>query len=391
MRYLCASLNIAATDRGNAVIAQSIPRACLPRRAAVALAVLAMTCAAGSAYAGYAAIVVDGNSGKVLEAVNPDQENIPASLAKMMTLYLTFQSLQNGKLKLEQTLPVSAAAAGKAPTKLGLRAGQSISVRDCVLGMIVKSANDAATVVAERLGGSEANFANLMNAQASRLGMSGTRFGNASGLPNSENRTTARDMATLAQALYRDYPQYTSFFAAREFSFRGRVERGHNNLMRRYAGMDGLKTGYTDASGFNLASTAIRSGQRLFAIVLGGQTAGSRDAEMARLLDKGFEQEPAPAKRVAKADAKGSGTTKLLAALSPISSAEAAETVLAKAQARCAATPRHVVASKTCKPQSSASRTRAKAASRSTAQRSFAQKSRSKSKKPGPAVARERD
>ena len=381
---------------GNTVIARSIQRSRLPRRGAIALAVLALICGGGSAgvaHAGYAAIVVDAKSGKVLEAVNADQENIPASLAKMMTLYLTFQSLQNGKLKLSQTLPVSAVAAGKAPTKLDLRPGQSISVHDCVLGMVVKSANDAATVVAEHIGGSEANFAKLMNAEALRLGTTETRFGNASGLPNPENRTTARDMAKLAQALYRDYPQYTSFFATKEFTFRGRLVRGHNNLMQRYAGMDGLKTGYTEASGFNLASTAMRSGQRLFAVVMGGQTAASRDKEMARLLDKGFEQEPLPSTRTAKADAKGSSAGKLLAALSPISTAEAAEPELTKARGNCVRNVRPVVASKTCKPRIGSSRTHTKTASRSaTAQRGLAQKPHhAKSKKSTLLAAREHD
>ena len=378
------------------MIAKSIPGNWLPRGSATALAVLALVLGCGfdgAAHAGYAAIVVDAKSGKVLEAVNPDQENIPASLAKMMTLYLTFQSLQNGKLKLNQMLPVSAVAAGKAPTKLDLRSGQSISVRDCILGMIVKSANDAATVAAERIGGSEAAFAKLMNAEALRLDMSDTRFANASGLPNPDNRTTARDMAKLAQALYRDYPQYTPFFATKEFTFRGRVVRGHNNLMRRYAGMDGLKTGYTEASGFNLASTAIRSGQRLFAVVMGGQTAASRDKEMARLLDKGFEQEPAADARAAKADA-GGNAGKLLAALSPISSAEAAELSPAKAQGNCVRSVRPVAASKTCKSRGGAARTHAtKSASRSAAaQRGLAQKPRhSKSKKSVQLAARERD
>lgn len=381
-------------DPGNTVIAKSLPGVWLPFRGVTALAALALVCGsgfAGSAHAGYAAIVVDAKSGKVLEAVNPDEENIPASLAKMMTLYLTFQSLQSGKLKLNQALPVSAVAAGKAPTKLDLRAGQSISVRDCILGMIVKSANDAATVVAERLGGSEANFAKLMNAEALRLGMSGTRFGNASGLPDPANRTTARDMAKLAQALYRDYPQHAPLFATKEFLFRGRLVRGHNNLMQRYAGMDGLKTGYTEASGFNLASTAIRSGQRLFAIVMGGQTAAARDKEMARLLDKGFEQEPV---RPLPADNKGSGVRKVLAALSPISSAEAAEPIPEKTITRCAVSARKVAANKNCKGQTAVARSHVKPAPRSTAaaKTALAQKPHhSKSKKPVQVASRKGD
>ncbi|WP_139350393.1 D-alanyl-D-alanine carboxypeptidase family protein [Rhodanobacter sp. B04] len=281
----------------------------------------------GVAHAGYAAIVVNPATGQVLSAVNADEQNHPASLAKMMTLYLTFQALQNGKLKSDQLLPVSAWAAAKAPTKLGLRAGQTISVRDCILGMVTKSANDAATVIAEGLGGSEDHFVELMNAQALRLGMADTRFGNASGLPDPDDATTTRDMAKLAIALYHDFPQDTPYFATKEFVFRGRVVRGHNHLMDRYPGMDGLKTGFTDASGFNLASTAVRDGQRLFAVVMGGRTAAARDQLMARLLDDGFENRSTPAILVAQAGGARSGIAhRVLAALSPIDSADA-ETV----------------------------------------------------------------
>lgn len=274
---------------------------------------------AGVAHAGYAAIVIDPATGQVLESVNPDQQNYPASLAKMMTLYLAFQALQSGRLKLDQQLPVSAWAASKAPTKLGLRAGQTITVRDCILGMITKSANDAATVMAEGLGGSEGHFAEMMNAQAGRLGMGDTHFDNASGLPDPANLTTARDMAKLAVALYRDFPQDAHYFATKEFVFRGRLVRGHNHLMDRYPGMDGLKTGFTDASGFNLASTAVRDGHRLFAVVMGGRTAAARDQLMARLLDDGFDHRQTPTVLVAQA----SMTHRVLAALSPIQSAEA--------------------------------------------------------------------
>ena len=282
---------------------------------------------AGVAHAGYAAIVVNPATGQVLNAVNPDEQNYPASLAKMMTLYLTLRGLQNGTLKLDQQLPVSAWAAAKAPTKLGLRRGQTISVGDCILGMVTKSANDAATVVAESLGGSEDHFADLMNAQAARLGMAHTHFDNASGLPDPASVTTARDMVTLAMALYRDFPQYTHYFATRQFMFRGQLVRGHNRLMDRYPGMDGLKTGFTDASGFNLASTAVRDGQRLFAVVMGGRTAASRDHLMARLLDDSFDHQQTPAILVAQAAGVGSSVThRMLAALSPIGNAEA-ETV----------------------------------------------------------------
>ncbi|MEO7050451.1 MAG: D-alanyl-D-alanine carboxypeptidase family protein [Rhodanobacter sp.] len=280
---------------------------------------------ASMAHAGYAAIVVDATSGRVLDSVNADQRDYPASLTKMMTLYLTFQALQHGRLKLDQKMPVSSWAANKSPTKLGLRRGQSIAVQDCILGMVTKSANDAATVMAEGLGGSESRFAEMMNAQAALLGMRGTHFNNASGLPDPHNTSTAGDLVKLAMALYRDFPQYSHYFATQEFTFRGRVVRGHNHLMDRYPGMDGLKTGFTDASGFNLASTAVRDGHRLFAVVLGSRTAAIRDNLMAKLLNNGFEQRPTPPILVAEAAGvrSGSRAARILAALSPIQSAEA--------------------------------------------------------------------
>ncbi|RDS79113.1 D-alanyl-D-alanine carboxypeptidase [Dyella monticola] len=293
---------------------------------------------AGVAHAGYAAIVIDPATGQIISAVNADEQNYPASLTKMMTLYLTFQALQSGKLKVDQELPVSSWAASRAPTKLGLRAGQTISVNDCILGMVTKSANDAATVVAETLGGSEGHFAELMTAQAAALGMTATHFANANGLPDPNNVSTARDLAKLAMALYHDFPQYSNYFATKEFVFRGRLVRGHNNLMDRYPGMDGLKTGFTDASGFNLASTAVRDGRRLFAVVLGGRTASARDNLMARLLDDGFDNEPTPETLVAQAGMP-STTRRVLAALSPIGTAEADETAPAHRRVARGCTP----------------------------------------------------
>lgn len=289
----------------------------------------------GSAFAGDAALVLDASTGNVLSAVNPDELKHPASLTKMMTLYLTFQALENGRLTLDQLLPVSARAANKAPTKLGLRAGQTISVQDCIFGMITKSANDAATVVAEKLGGSEDHFVEMMNAQGLLLGMTHTRFGNASGLPNPDDATTARDIGKLAMALYRDFPRQAPYFATREFTFRGRLVRGHNRLMDRYPGMDGLKTGFTDAAGFNLASTAVRDGQRLFGVVLGGRTSLARDNLMARLLDDGFEHRQISPALVAEAGMPDRRMThRVLAALSPIDSAEASPVARATLRAK---------------------------------------------------------
>lgn len=309
-----------------------------------ALLLLGLAGFAGVAHAGYAAIVIDPATGEVISAVNADEQNYPASLTKMMTLYMTFQALQNGKLKVDQDLDVSTWAASRAPTKLGLRAGQTVSVNDCILGMVTKSANDAASVIAESLGGDEGHFAEMMTAQAALLGMNTTHFANASGLPDPNNTSTARDMAKLAIALYRDFPQYANYFATKEFVFRGQLIRGHNNLMDRYPGMDGLKTGFTDASGFNLASTAVRDGRRLFAVVLGGRSAGARDRLMARLLDDGFDNQATPEMLVAQAGVS-STTRRVLAALSPIGTAEADETAPAHRRASRGCTPHR---GKTC-------------------------------------------
>ncbi|BFI97217.1 MAG: hypothetical protein RSP_27270 [Rhodanobacter sp.] len=324
-----------------------------------AVLMLVLLCGLGgfvaTAHAGYAAIVVDGNTGQIIEQVNADQRDYPASLTKMMTLYIAFQQLKNGKLSLDQQLPVSSWAANKEPTKLGLRPGSTIAVQDCILGMITKSANDAATVMAEGIGGSESRFTEMMNAQAALLGMTDTHFANASGLPDPNNTSTAHDLVKLAMALYRDFPQYAHFFATQEFVFHGHIVRGHNHLMYRYPGMDGLKTGFTDASGFNLASTAVRDGQRLFAVVLGSRTAAGRDRLMARLLDDGFDGRPTPPILVAQAGGvrAGSRAARLLEAISPIQTAEA-DTVSAS-QRRTAPTrkaPRHdkatMVASRGC-------------------------------------------
>lgn len=296
-------------------------RACLPR---IAAAVLLLGSLVQTAAAVQTSIVLDSSTGRVLSEDGADVVDHPASLTKMMTMYLTFQALQAGRLTLDQKLPVSAHAASMAPTKLGLRAGQTITVRDCILGMITKSANDAATVVAEHLGGSEGRFVEAMNAQALLLGMTNTHFASASGLPNLSDGTTARDISRLAVALYRDFPSRVPLFATREFVFRGRVVRGHNHLMERYAGMDGLKTGYTVAAGFNLASTAVRDGHRLFGVVLGGKSARSRDDEMASILDDGFEQwQTSPTLVAALGKTPDHHVAHVLAALSPIGNAEA--------------------------------------------------------------------
>ena len=251
-------------------------------------------------------IVIDVDTGRVLSEMNADAITYPASLTKMMTLYLTFEALNAGQLRLDQYLPVSSEAASKSPTKLHLLPGESVQVHDLILGIVTKSANDAAAVLAEGLAGSEPAFAERMTSKADQLGMTRTFFRNASGLPDFEQHTTARDMAQLALALYHDFPREYRYFATREFYFHGRVIATHNHLLDWYEGADGIKTGYIGASGFNLAASALRNGHRLIGVVMGGSSASSRDHEMAALLDQGFadlgvgttaiaHHEPAPA------------------------------------------------------------------------------------------------
>lgn len=253
---------------------------------AVLLAIIGLISMPAMANAGSAYLVVDARTGAVLGADNADTLNHPASLTKMMTLYMTFEALHRGKLRWDSQVPFSRTAAAKPPTKLGVKAGSAVSVKEAVLGMIVQSANDAAAAMAEKLGGSEEAFAAMMTAKARRLGMRQTVFTNASGLPDARQVTTARDMSILGMALLRDYPGEYRLFSASSFVFRGRTIRGHNNLMYRYEGMDGIKTGYTNASGFNLVSAVRQGNRRLIGVVMGGRTARSRDAQMAALMDR---------------------------------------------------------------------------------------------------------
>ncbi len=242
------------------------------------------------AFARYAAIVLDADTGQVLHAANPDTRNYPASLTKMMTLYLVFEALKSGKLRLDQPLPVSARAAGMAPSKLGVKRGETITVEAAILALVTKSANDAAVVIAEALGRTEAKFALKMTKKARTLGMRRTTFRNASGLPNRRQLSTARDMANLARRLVRDFPRHYRYFSRDSYSFRGKKYKNHNTLLRTYPGADGIKTGYIRASGFNLAASVTRNNKRLIGVVFGGRTARSRDRHMAKLLDQGFKK-----------------------------------------------------------------------------------------------------
>ena len=244
----------------------------------------------------YAAIVMDAGTGKVIHAESPDKSIKPASLTKMMTLYLTFQALENGRLTLDQMLPVSRHAANQSPCKLGLRPGKTIRVQDAILGLITKSANDASVVLAEALAGTEGKFASIMTGQARHLGMSRTVFRNASGLPNAQQVSTARDMARLSQALIHHFPGYYRHFATKVFTYQGVAHRNHNHLVGEVIGyrngetitIDGVKTGFTNASGFNLAASAKHGNQRLIGVVVGGQNRHWRDRRMKQLLSSAF-------------------------------------------------------------------------------------------------------
>jgi D-alanyl-D-alanine carboxypeptidase len=232
----------------------------------------------------YAAIVVDSATGEVLFAKNADARRYPASLTKIMTLYILFEEMQKGRFTESSKLEVSAKAAAQAPSKLGLKAGQTITVGEAIRGLVTKSANDAAMVVAENVSGSEDAFAKRMTATARRLGMHGTTFRNPNGLPNPGQVTTARDMATLGLAVQTRFPEEYKYFSTRKFVFRGATYGNHNRLLGTVEGVDGIKTGYIRASGFNLVTSVKRDGRQLVAVVMGGATGRSRDAHMAELV-----------------------------------------------------------------------------------------------------------
>lgn len=260
----------------------------LPCFALRLLAVIGVAMALGSAPASanskYAGIVIDAKTGKTLYANDADELRYPASLTKMMTLYLTFEALESGKIKLNSRIKFSANAAKEPPTKLGVKAGQSITVEQVIYSLVTKSANDASTAIGEHLGGSESNFAKMMTAKAHSLGMSRTTFRNAHGLPNAGQTTTARDMARLGIALREHFPRQYKYFSTRSFTF-GKSRMGnHNRLLGVVRGVDGIKTGYTRASGFNLVSSVIDRDRSIVAVVMGGRTGASRNAQMKDLI-----------------------------------------------------------------------------------------------------------
>jgi len=238
----------------------------------------------------FSSIIVDGNSGATLSANNPDASRHPASLTKIMTLYLLFERLEAGKLKLDSEMEVSEHASDQAPTKLDLRPGQTIRVEDAIKGLVTRSANDAAVVIAEAIAGDEGDFARLMTRKARALGMSKTTYRNASGLPDDEQVTTARDQSTLGRAIQDRFPRYYRYFSTTAFNYRGHSIRNHNRLLGNVEGVDGIKTGYTRASGFNLVTSMRRGNRHLVGVVLGGRSGGSRDAIMRNLLAENLEK-----------------------------------------------------------------------------------------------------
>jgi D-alanyl-D-alanine carboxypeptidase (penicillin-binding protein 5/6) len=236
----------------------------------------------------YAALLTDAETGEVLYARQPDTQRFPASITKVMTLYMVFEQLAAGTLRLDDRIVMSRNAAAQRPSKLGLRPGESLTVDQAVRSLATKSANDVAVALAEHLGGSVDGFARLMTLRARQLGMTSSRFVNPHGLPDSRQVTTARDITTLSVAMIRHFPQYYHYFQQQQFVFGNQVMPNHNHLLRTMPGVDGIKTGFTNAAGFTLAASAVRDGRRLIAVVLGSPTRVARDANVETLLSSGF-------------------------------------------------------------------------------------------------------
>jgi D-alanyl-D-alanine carboxypeptidase len=285
----------------------------------------------------YSSIVVDARTGIVISAVNEDEPRHPASLTKLMTLYMLFEALRDRRISLDDAVPVSAHAASMSPTKLGLMPGARITVEEAVLGLVTKSANDAAAALGELLGGSEDRFAQMMTLRARALGMGHTVFQNASGLPDPDQWSTARDLSVLGRRLVIDFPSYYGYFSTPSFTFRHRVILNHDHLLQTYPGADGMKTGYTQASGYNLVTSAVRGGVRLVGVVLGARSGGERDIHMANLMDQGFEDmDVAPVRR----DARPERVVAERAMPSLFNSARAATPVVTRVAAYSAPRPR---------------------------------------------------
>ncbi len=236
----------------------------------------------------YASIVMDAETGQILSQSNPDKQLYPASLTKVMTLLLTFEAIENGQLSLRDRVPMTQRAVNMSPSKIGLPLGASMRVEDAIYALVTKSANDVAVALGEKIGGNEDRFATMMTRKAREIGMNSTRFANASGWHDPAQVSSARDMAILARYVIYRYPQHYHYFSTKNFTFQGKNYHNHNRLMSEYAGMDGMKTGYVGASGFNLVASAKRGNKRLIGVVFGGRSTASRNAHMAQLLDRGF-------------------------------------------------------------------------------------------------------
>ncbi len=258
--------------------------------ALIALAMVAAGPVTASAKPKYSAIVIDRNTGKTLYSRNADAQRYPASLTKMMTLYIVFDLIESGRLSYKSQLRVTANAARQQPSKLGLKTNSKISLHNAIRALVTKSANDVAVTIAENLAGTEAKFARIMTWKARQIGMKKTVFKNASGLPNSRQVTTARDMAMLGDRLIADFPKHYSFFKQRYFAYKGRSYRNHNSLLHNFKGTDGIKTGYTRASGFNLVASVKRGGKHLIGVVMGGKTSRHRNANMRTMLAGAFKK-----------------------------------------------------------------------------------------------------
>jgi D-alanyl-D-alanine carboxypeptidase len=273
-------------------------------RAAALAGLLALVAAPARAQIGsdrYSSIVIEAASGNVLSSVNADELRYPASLTKMMTLYMVFEAVRDRRITLTQYVPVSAEAASMSPSKLGLMPGTRITVEQAILGLVTKSANDAAAALGEMLGGDQERFGEMMTLRARGLGMSHTVFRNASGLPDPAQVTTARDLATLGQRLIHDFPAEYRYFSTPTFTWHGRTIYNHQTMLQTYPGADGIKTGYIVASGHNLVTSALRGDVRLVGVVMGAASNGERDIHMAALLDQAFERlDVGPAPRVAR-------------------------------------------------------------------------------------------
>lgn len=285
---------------------------------------------------GFAAIVVDGNSGHTLYARNEHELRHPASVTKVMTLYLLFEQLEKGRLRLDSPLMISSHAAAQAPSKLGLQPGETISVENAIKAVVTKSANDIACAIAENIGGDERSFARMMTSKAHALGMRDTHYANASGLPDPSQITTAYDLAVLGRAIQDRFPRYYRYFSTHSFAYNGALHRNHNHLLGRVEGMDGIKTGYTRASGFNLLTSVHRGNHHIVAVVMGGATAASRDQAMARLIEDTIDDGAAVRTAAAITEDVGAAVDEVAEAPAPrhverVAVAERAEPVAARA------------------------------------------------------------